>query len=345
MDTSPKKFPERTEAPARLFRADRKRIRTNRALSSKGILVNVGEDIQAAIDSASKDSGGIVTLVSGDHKPDYNIVMRSFVELRGEGRGASVIDFGNQSLSVLFSDTETIDNGSLKFLKVKDSATNGVVLNDTQDAFIDDIEVDNCVGDNIKLTANSDNTSIRNSTITNSDGFGINIAASTCDNTIIIGNNVADNTSGGLNDDGTGTIRRVNIGISEAETALSTSSAATSGTTPTTVTDMSITKNLSNNQKVLLVYSADWFCSRGTGTGNASVRIRDDTAGVNLVPEVGITMESAGQTTRSPCIIHALYDVPASGSRTFVVQHFANDGSTTSTMEERSFSMTDVGSI
>ena len=67
--------------------------------------------------------------------------------------------------------------------------------------------------DGIKLTATSDNCKILAGTITGNGGYGINIAAATCDSNIIDQNNLATNTSGNLNDSGTTTVIGTNIGI------------------------------------------------------------------------------------------------------------------------------------
>lgn len=66
--------------------------------------------------------------------------------------------------------------------------------------------------DGIKLTATSDNCKIANGDIQSNGGYGVNIAASTCDNNIITGNAILLNTSGQINDSGTGTLIRGNIG-------------------------------------------------------------------------------------------------------------------------------------
>lgn len=66
--------------------------------------------------------------------------------------------------------------------------------------------VDGSGSDGYKLTATSDRISISNNSIINNGGYGINIAASTCDNNVIGLNSYSNNTSGVVNDSGTGTI-------------------------------------------------------------------------------------------------------------------------------------------
>jgi len=61
--------------------------------------------------------------------------------------------------------------------------------------------------DGIKVTATSDRNIISSCSIKDSGGYGINIAASTCDNNTIIAPAFENNTSGDVNDSGTGTVR------------------------------------------------------------------------------------------------------------------------------------------
>lgn len=69
--------------------------------------------------------------------------------------------------------------------------------------------------DGIKLTATSDNNRILSGTITANGGYGINVAASTCDNTVISSNIFASNGSGAVNDSGTSTQIRGNVGVDD----------------------------------------------------------------------------------------------------------------------------------
>lgn len=72
--------------------------------------------------------------------------------------------------------------------------------------------------DGLKFTATSDNIHITASSMQNNGGYGLNIAASTCDNNIIIGNTFAGNTTATYTDSGTGTIFRGNVGVSDNTT-------------------------------------------------------------------------------------------------------------------------------
>lgn len=70
------------------------------------------------------------------------------------------------------------------------------------------------VSDNFKLTATSDECRLTSCRAKSSiGGYGINIAASTCDNNIIANNIILSNSSGQVNDSGTGTIIDNNVGV------------------------------------------------------------------------------------------------------------------------------------
>lgn len=71
--------------------------------------------------------------------------------------------------------------------------------------------------DGIKLTATSDNCKIVYSDIKNNGGYGVNLAASTDDNNTIVANRFYNNTSGAINDLGTGTIKTSNQGATSSE--------------------------------------------------------------------------------------------------------------------------------
>jgi hypothetical protein len=69
--------------------------------------------------------------------------------------------------------------------------------------------------DNIKLTATSDNNTISFGSITFAGGYGVNIAAASCDNNLILGCYFASNTTAAANNSGTGTLIRSNIGLAD----------------------------------------------------------------------------------------------------------------------------------
>jgi hypothetical protein len=70
--------------------------------------------------------------------------------------------------------------------------------------------------DGIKLTATSDNCRISACKINNNGGYGLNIAASTCDNNVVTTSVFSTNTSGAVNNSGTGTVVKANVGVADA---------------------------------------------------------------------------------------------------------------------------------
>lgn len=75
--------------------------------------------------------------------------------------------------------------------------------NDNQ---LTDIVLDGNISDNIKLTATSDRNQFIGVSSINAGGYGINIAAATCDNNVINSPTFSTNTSGNINDAGTLTV-------------------------------------------------------------------------------------------------------------------------------------------
>ena len=69
--------------------------------------------------------------------------------------------------------------------------------------------------DGIKMTASSDDCIVSNNSIKDNGAYGSNIAAATCDNNLIIGNNFSGNVTAASNDSGTGTLIRSNIGLAD----------------------------------------------------------------------------------------------------------------------------------
>lgn len=70
------------------------------------------------------------------------------------------------------------------------------------------------VNDGFSLTATSDEIGIVNAAISNNGVYGLNIAAATCDNNLILGNTFSGNGTAAANS-GTGTLIRSNIGLAD----------------------------------------------------------------------------------------------------------------------------------
>lgn len=96
--------------------------------------------------------------------------------------------------------------------------------------------------DGIKLTATSDNCKIVYSDIKLNGGYGMNIAAATCDNNIITANRFSTNTSGAINDSGTATVILPNQGAGQGTSGQVLTSNGT-GSAPTFQTSSSVPEN------------------------------------------------------------------------------------------------------
>ena len=76
---------------------------------------------------------------------------------------------------------------------------------------IENSQIHDNTSDGIKLTGTDDNNIISTSIIKGNGGYGVNIAAATDDTNIVVGNFFSTNTSGNLNDVGTGTRIKSNL--------------------------------------------------------------------------------------------------------------------------------------
>lgn len=90
----------------------------------------------------------------------------------------------------------------------------GIELVATNDnVVIRDAIIKSNTSDGVKFTATSDNCRVYGCRVASNGGYGVNIAASTCDDNIVANNSTGSNTSGNLNDSGTGTVVSANTGI------------------------------------------------------------------------------------------------------------------------------------
>ena len=119
---------------------------------------------------------------------------------------ATVFDstsFSNTGDGMTFTDCNDI---TLVSISLNDNGGQGVELvsGNTGLVFMG-VTADGNTSDGYKLTATSDRITISNCFIVNNGGYGVNIAASTCDDNYIVAPAFSNNTSGDINDDGTGT--------------------------------------------------------------------------------------------------------------------------------------------
>lgn len=85
------------------------------------------------------------------------------------------------------------------------------------DIFVSGSAVQSNASDGIKVTATSDHIIITGGcSIKSNGGYGLNIAASTCDENLVVGNVFSSNTTAAYTNSGTGTLIRSNIGAADS---------------------------------------------------------------------------------------------------------------------------------
>lgn len=160
--------------------------------TSHGIeAVNMGLSDWESVNSISNGGSGLVL----NNMKTFSLFSSSFNANTADG-----INITTGSEAKIFAQTSGNGGQGIELVSGCDSIT------------IEPIARDN-TSDGIKLTATSDNCKILAGYITDNGGYGINIAAATCDSNLIDQNNLSTNTSGNLNDSGTGTIIGTNAGI------------------------------------------------------------------------------------------------------------------------------------
>lgn len=84
----------------------------DRATRSSDIYVEVGQDIQTAIDVQAARSGGKVLLKNGIHKPKKNIYLYGGVLIEGESYNA-IVDFESQAFGFIAQGTNSYTTGTI----------------------------------------------------------------------------------------------------------------------------------------------------------------------------------------------------------------------------------------
>lgn len=80
---------------------------------------------------------------------------------------------------------------------------------------VSNFDVQYNTSDGIKITASSDECRVSNCRLKSNGGYGLNVAAASCDNNILIGCVLASNSSGAVSDSGTTTLIRSNRGVAD----------------------------------------------------------------------------------------------------------------------------------
>lgn len=159
-----------------------------------------------------------------------NVGLSDFESVNSFGNGGHGVVFNNVkscSFQPIASNSNTGDGINITtgvdlvlFGSASSNGGQGIECVSGSDSMVfKDMNVSGNTSDGIKLTATTDNCRIYANNIAANGGYGINIAASTCDTNVITSSNLAGNTSGAINDSGTGTLIRGNIGINDNSTS------------------------------------------------------------------------------------------------------------------------------
>lgn len=159
-----------------------------------------------------------------DYVTAFEIIFSAFY---GATIGAGLVFTNCQSATMIDSDaSHNATNGmsltncnDIAFISisVSDNTENGVELiaGNTSLSF-NAMQLDNNTMDGIKLTATSDNNILSSLNLIDNGGYGINVGSATCDNNIILGNFLSGSVLGQVNDSGTTTLIRSNIGATDS---------------------------------------------------------------------------------------------------------------------------------
>ena len=220
-----------------------------------------------------------------------------FCEFSDSTTGAGVVMTNCQNATFFDSEVSRNTGNGISLTSCKNIAFISVSVNDNGAAGIELISGSNdnqfiAVGcdsnttDGFKLTATSDRNIIANSSATNNGGYGINIAASTCDNNQVAGNIYFTNTSGELNDSGTNTLKDIHSAgtylIASADTEETTGYSDSVTNTYTILKefqlyrqgiltmkfDMKLARKFSSVKPTVTVVAANsWLVAAGTSVG------------------------------------------------------------------------------
>jgi len=82
-------------------------------LGHRRIAVKAGDSIQEAIDKVNAVGGGLVLIRNGTHTVTADITLYSNVYLQGENAASAIIDFGNNTRSILIVGTDAYSTGTV----------------------------------------------------------------------------------------------------------------------------------------------------------------------------------------------------------------------------------------
>ncbi len=110
--------------------------------------VKAGEDIRPALESLRSAGGGTLILLAGVHRPTYDIIGGSKINIVGEGIDQTIIDFGGGAYQVKYEGTisEILKNFKIENLTIQNSADTlgGVYINLADDFNISYVKIYSC---------------------------------------------------------------------------------------------------------------------------------------------------------------------------------------------------------
>ena len=130
--------------------------RVNQAIGARTIVVQPGDNIQAAIDKLDNSGGGIVFLKQGTHTLTGNISGRDKVSIIGEGIGVSIIECGGNAYGISYVGTvgSRFTNFKLQDFTIQNSNNTAAVDIDFCDYYkIDSIKTTSCDQSGIRIDA------------------------------------------------------------------------------------------------------------------------------------------------------------------------------------------------
>lgn len=105
--------------------------------------VKAGEDIRPALESLKSAGGGTLILLAGVHRPEYNIIGASKINIVGEGIDQTVIDFGGGAYELRYgASTGGYSNFKLADFTVRNASAIGFVIEDCTDFQVSDIKTE-----------------------------------------------------------------------------------------------------------------------------------------------------------------------------------------------------------
>lgn len=151
-----------------------------------------------------------------------NVGLCDFESVNSTSNGASGFLMSNvKTLSALMSSTSNTTDGFnltscsdlITTIEASGNGGQGIELVSGCDSSSFAGIVRGNTSDGVKLTATSDSNILSNLQVASNGGWGINIAAASCDNNVLIGVIASGNSSGSLTDSGTGTLKSTTVNI------------------------------------------------------------------------------------------------------------------------------------